>query len=118
MHLVMTGGSGAGDQRGAAGPELDPAAEVTVVLADAYPNFSVCGIPYCVSGEVGHWRLPGPGGRGPSRSVLPPEPLPPIRARRSRAGPIRCGRSARSPAARSARLTRAGTRRFSWSARW
>ena len=36
--------------------ELDPAAEVTVVVADAYPNFSICGIPYYVSGEVTHWR--------------------------------------------------------------
>ncbi len=26
------------------------------MLADAYPNFSICGIPYYVSGEVGHWR--------------------------------------------------------------
>ena len=25
------------------------------MLADAYPNFSICGIPYYVSGEVGHW---------------------------------------------------------------
>jgi NADPH-dependent 2,4-dienoyl-CoA reductase/sulfur reductase-like enzyme len=29
---------------------------VTVVVADAYPNFSICGIPYYVSGEVTHWR--------------------------------------------------------------
>jgi NADPH-dependent 2,4-dienoyl-CoA reductase/sulfur reductase-like enzyme len=27
-----------------------------VVVADAYPNFSICGIPYYVSGEVAHWR--------------------------------------------------------------
>jgi hypothetical protein len=27
-----------------------------VVLADAYPNFSICGIPYYISGEVTHWR--------------------------------------------------------------
>jgi NADPH-dependent 2,4-dienoyl-CoA reductase/sulfur reductase-like enzyme len=27
-----------------------------VVVADAYPNFSICGIPYYVSGEVTHWR--------------------------------------------------------------
>jgi NADPH-dependent 2,4-dienoyl-CoA reductase/sulfur reductase-like enzyme len=27
-----------------------------VVAADAYPNFSICGIPYYVSGEVIHWR--------------------------------------------------------------
>ena len=24
--------------------------------ADAYPNFSICGIPYYVSGEVTLWR--------------------------------------------------------------
>src|SRR6185312_12316235 len=30
--------------------------DVTVVLEDAYPNFSICGIPYYVSGEVTHWR--------------------------------------------------------------
>jgi len=29
---------------------------VTVVVADAYPNFSICGIPYYISGEVTHWR--------------------------------------------------------------
>jgi hypothetical protein len=27
---------------------------VTVVVADAYPNFSICGILYYVSGEVAH----------------------------------------------------------------
>ena len=26
------------------------------MVADAYPNFSICGIPYYVSGEVTHWR--------------------------------------------------------------
>ena len=36
--------------------ELDTGADVTVVVADAYPNFSICGIPYYVSGEVTHWR--------------------------------------------------------------
>jgi hypothetical protein len=33
-----------------------PSAEVTVVVADAYPNFSICGIPYYISGEVEHWQ--------------------------------------------------------------
>ncbi len=27
-----------------------------MVVADAYPNFSICGIPYYVSGEVPDWR--------------------------------------------------------------
>jgi hypothetical protein len=25
------------------------------VVSDGYPNVSICGIPYYVSGEVGHW---------------------------------------------------------------
>ena len=55
MHMVAVGGSDAGISA-AAGPRMDPAAEVTVVAADAYPNFSICSIPYYVSGEVGPGR--------------------------------------------------------------
>jgi NADPH-dependent 2,4-dienoyl-CoA reductase/sulfur reductase-like enzyme len=56
MHLVMIGGSDAGISAALRARELDPSADVTVVLEDAYPNFSICGIPYYVSGEVTHWR--------------------------------------------------------------
>jgi NADPH-dependent 2,4-dienoyl-CoA reductase/sulfur reductase-like enzyme len=56
MHLVMIGGSDAGISAALRARELDPGADVTVVLADAYPNFSICGIPYYLSGEVAHWR--------------------------------------------------------------
>jgi len=56
MHLVAIGGSDAGISAALRARELDPACEVTVVVADAYPNFSICGIPYYVSGEVTHWR--------------------------------------------------------------
>src|SRR5215468_4493884 len=56
MHLVMIGGSDAGISAALRARELDSSAEVTVILADAYPNFSICGIPYYVSGEVTHWR--------------------------------------------------------------
>ena len=56
MHLVMLGGSDAGISAALRAREMDPAAEVTVVLADAYPNFSICGIPYYLSGEVADWR--------------------------------------------------------------
>ena len=55
MRLVAIGGSDAGISAALRARELDPRAEVTVVLADAYPNFSICGIPYYISGEVGHW---------------------------------------------------------------
>jgi NADPH-dependent 2,4-dienoyl-CoA reductase/sulfur reductase-like enzyme len=56
MHLVVIGGSDAGISAALRARELDPSADVTVVVADAYPNFSICGIPYYVSGEVTHWR--------------------------------------------------------------
>ena len=56
MHLVMIGGSDAGISAALRARELDPGAEVSVVVADVYPNFSICGIPYHVSGEVPHWR--------------------------------------------------------------
>jgi NADPH-dependent 2,4-dienoyl-CoA reductase/sulfur reductase-like enzyme len=56
MHVIMIGGSDAGISAALRARELDPAADVTVVLEDVYPNFSICGIPYYVSGEVTHWR--------------------------------------------------------------
>jgi len=55
-RLVIIGGSDAGISAGLRARELDPTAEVTVVVADAYPNFSICGIPYYVSGEVAPWQ--------------------------------------------------------------
>src|SRR4051794_17876480 len=54
-HIVEIGGSDAGISAALRIRELDPTTNVTVVVADAYPNFSICGIPYYVSGEVTHW---------------------------------------------------------------
>lgn len=56
MHLVVVGGSDAGIAAGLRAREVDPAADVDVVLADDYPNFSICGLPYLLSGEVADWR--------------------------------------------------------------
>ena len=56
MHIVAVGGSDAGISAALRAREVDPGAEITVVAADAYPNFSICGIPYYVSGEVTDWR--------------------------------------------------------------
>ena len=56
MHLVAIGGSDAGISAALRARELDPAVEVTVVVADRYPNFSICGIPYLVSGDVARWQ--------------------------------------------------------------
>ncbi len=56
MHLVVIGGSDAGISAALRARELDPTCDVTVAVADAYPNFSICGIPYYVSGEVPRWQ--------------------------------------------------------------
>ncbi len=56
MHLVAIGGSDAGISAALRAREVDPDSDVTVVVADAFPNFSICGIPYYVSGEVTHWK--------------------------------------------------------------
>ncbi len=54
-RIVAVGGSDAGISAALRARELDPSVHVSVVVADAYPNFSICGIPYYVSGEVTHW---------------------------------------------------------------
>jgi hypothetical protein len=36
--------------------DLDPSVEVSLLVADAYPNFSICGLPYYLSGDVPDWR--------------------------------------------------------------
>ena len=56
MHLVAIGGSDPGISAALRARELDPSCEVTVVLADDYPNFSICGLPYYVSGDVPDWH--------------------------------------------------------------
>jgi NADPH-dependent 2,4-dienoyl-CoA reductase/sulfur reductase-like enzyme len=56
MHVVAIGGSDAGISAALRARELDPGTDVTVVVADAYPNFSICGIPYYISGEVARWQ--------------------------------------------------------------
>jgi NADPH-dependent 2,4-dienoyl-CoA reductase/sulfur reductase-like enzyme len=56
VRLLIIGGSDAGISAGLAAREHDPSAEVTLLVADAYPNFSICGIPYHVSGDVPDWH--------------------------------------------------------------
>ena len=56
MRLLVIGGSDAGIAAGLRARELDSLVEVTVVVADAFPNFSICGLPYYLSGDVSDWR--------------------------------------------------------------
>ena len=55
-HLLVIGGSDAGISASLRARELDPSVDVTMVVADAYPNFSICGIPFYVSGETPDWH--------------------------------------------------------------
>ncbi|MEV6845184.1 FAD-dependent oxidoreductase [Actinoplanes sp. NPDC051411] len=56
MRLLVIGGSDAGISAGLAAREHDPTTDVTLLVADTYPNFSICGIPYHLSGDVPDWH--------------------------------------------------------------
>jgi NADPH-dependent 2,4-dienoyl-CoA reductase/sulfur reductase-like enzyme len=55
-RLLIIGGSDAGISAALRARETDPSVSVTVVVGDSYPNYSVCGLPFYVSGEVPDWR--------------------------------------------------------------
>jgi NADPH-dependent 2,4-dienoyl-CoA reductase/sulfur reductase-like enzyme len=55
-RLVIVGGSDAGIAAALRARELDPGVELSVLLSDRYPNFSICGLPYFLSGDVSDWR--------------------------------------------------------------
>jgi NADPH-dependent 2,4-dienoyl-CoA reductase/sulfur reductase-like enzyme len=56
MHLLIIGGSDAGIAAGLRAHELDPTCEITLVLADDFPNYSICGLPFFLSGETPDWH--------------------------------------------------------------
>lgn len=55
MRILIVGGSDAGISAALRAREYAPDSTVTMLVADAYPNFSICGIPYRLSGEVADW---------------------------------------------------------------
>ncbi len=54
--LVVIGGSDAGIMAALRAKEKDPQLKVCMLVADAFPNFSICGLPFYLSGEVSDWR--------------------------------------------------------------
>ncbi len=56
IRLVIIGGSDAGISAGLRAKELDPRCKVTIVVEDRFPNYSICGLPFYLSGEVPDWR--------------------------------------------------------------
>ena len=55
--LVIVGGSDAGIMAGLWAKDVVPELDVTLAVRDAYPNFSICGIPFYVSGETPEWPM-------------------------------------------------------------
>jgi NADPH-dependent 2,4-dienoyl-CoA reductase/sulfur reductase-like enzyme len=55
-QLLIIGGSDAGISAALRARELAPDVQVTLVVADAFPNYSICGIPFYHSGEVADWQ--------------------------------------------------------------
>ena len=55
-HLLIIGGSDAGISAALRIRELNTQTDVTVVVADAYPGFSICGLPFFLSREVTDWH--------------------------------------------------------------
>lgn len=51
-HLVIVGGSDAGISAALRARELDTSVQVTMIVEDAFPNYSICGLPFYLSGEV------------------------------------------------------------------
>lgn len=56
MRFVIVGGSDAGISAALRARELDANVEVCVVLADEFPNYSICGLPFFLSGETPDWH--------------------------------------------------------------
>lgn len=55
-RLLIIGGSDAGIAAALRARELRPSVDVSVALADAFPNYSICGLPYYLGGDVADWR--------------------------------------------------------------
>lgn len=55
-RVLVIGGSDAGVSAALRAREVDPASQVAVLVADEFPNFSICGLPFFHSGEVADWR--------------------------------------------------------------
>lgn len=56
MRFLIIGGSDAGISAALRAQEMDSRTEITVLLEDEFPNFSICGLPFFLSGETPDWR--------------------------------------------------------------
>ena len=54
--LLIIGGSDAGISAALRAMEISPSIIPTMIVADSYPNFSICGLPYYISQDVTSWK--------------------------------------------------------------
>jgi len=54
--LVIIGGSDAGISAALRARETDPGLTPTIIVADEFPNYSICGLPYYISRDVVGWK--------------------------------------------------------------
>lgn len=55
-QIVVIGGSDAGISAALRAREVDPQVTVTMLVQDAFPNYSICGLPFYLGGEVADWH--------------------------------------------------------------
>lgn len=55
-RIIVIGGSDAGISAALRAREVDDKIQITVIVADRFPNYSICGIPFFLSGEVQNWK--------------------------------------------------------------
>lgn len=55
-RILIIGGSDAGISAGLRAIQLDPSRPISIVLAASFPNYSICGLPFYVSGETPDWH--------------------------------------------------------------
>ncbi len=56
QKIIVIGGSDAGISAALRARELNPEIRPTMIVADNFPNFSICGLPYFISHEVADWK--------------------------------------------------------------
>ena len=113
-HLVIIGGSDAGISAALRAREIERNVVVTVIVTDAFPNYSICGLPFYLSGETPDWRtlaivtrksLPQQG--LPGCSIIPPRSS----TRQRIPSPSKLSTGGHTPLPTIASLTRTGGRR-------
>ena len=69
-RLLIIGGSDAGIAAALRAREVAPHITVTVLVADAFPNYSICGLPFYLEQLSSSWSRPGVAGVGEPRQRI------------------------------------------------